>query len=488
MNIIRSILSRISRVVLLSIGFVILFSSAAHSLPEINPSRYVAPSPSQVPDYKGGPISLPAAEGNLAEPSPAEQTDGNIYTLAELVDIALQINPVTRYAWAQAQASAANWGISHAPYYPSVSAAVVANGGDIPQLQGGESFVSANATLNYLLLDFGGRGAKAEAAKQALMAANWNHNQAIQDVLRNVPQAYYTHLAAKALVAADEKSLIEAETTVRSTEERLKSGVSTLSDVLQARSNADQVRLRLASDRGQVAITKGNLATAIGWPANRRFEIAREPDRLPVKEFSRSVDGLVDLARENRPALGAAVHAVDQAAAQLKAARALPFPQLNGTASSQILTTKDQNGTFNYGGVTLSVPIFDGFNMKNSVRAARAQLDAARASLKTQEESVVTDVWDAYSNYRTALEQFTASKSLLTSASESFDASSARYKEGAADIVELLNAQSVLASARAQLIGARMNISTSYAELLHAVGAELPAADDRIKGETDAAQ
>ncbi|MFA5812089.1 MAG: TolC family protein, partial [bacterium] len=118
----------------------------------------------------------------------------------------------------------------------------------------------------------------------------------------------------------------------------------------------------------------------------------------------------------------------------------------------------------------------DGFNMQNAVRAARAQLEAARASLKIQEENTVSEVWDAFHNYQTAQKQLVASNSLFTSATESFNASSARYKLGAADIVELLNAQSVLASARAQVITSRTSISTSYAELLHAVGSTLPPA------------
>ena len=63
---------------------------------------------------------------------------------------------------------------------------------------------------------------------------------------------------------------------------------------------------------------------------------------------------------------------------------------------------------------------------------------------------------------------------MLSSASESFEASLARYRAGAADIVELLNAQTTLADARSQLIKARNGLFISYAELIHAVGEELP--------------
>ncbi|MFA5812491.1 MAG: TolC family protein, partial [bacterium] len=348
----KNLISCAVQVLLLTIVFALLPLKNAHSLPETNPAKYVAPTQADVPEYKGGAIVLPpeAAESQV----PSEPGAGNVYTLAELVDFALQSSPVTRLAWAQAMASAAQWGQAHSAYYPTVSAEGQGATGKIPQLQGGKSYVSMNTTLSYLLLDFGARGAKSEAARQALIAANWNHNQAIQDILRNVPQAYYTYTANKAQVRADEQSLKEAVTTVLSTEERMRSGVSTISDVLQARSNADQVRLKLASDTGQVAISKGNLATAIGWPANKQFDVAEGPGRLPIKEVGRNVDDLVELARVSRPALGAAVHAVSQAEAGLKQAKALPFPQLTGTGNFQWLATKDEHGNFEYGGMGIS--------------------------------------------------------------------------------------------------------------------------------------
>lgn len=79
-------------------------------------------------------------------------------------------------------------------------------------------------TLSYLLLDFGGRSAQAEAARQALFNANWNHDQAIQDVLRTVAQTYYGYLGTRAQLQADEASLSEAQKSFHAAEERLTSG------------------------------------------------------------------------------------------------------------------------------------------------------------------------------------------------------------------------------------------------------------------------
>jgi len=139
-------------------------------------------------------------------------------------------------------------GVARGDYYPAISgdASGTGIGGSARGVYG-----QLGVSLSYLLLDFGGREASVESASQALAAANWNHNQAIQDVLRNVPQAYYEYIGYKAQVRASEASLKEALTSLDSTEQRRRAGVSTIADVLQARSNADQVRLTLVANRGR---------------------------------------------------------------------------------------------------------------------------------------------------------------------------------------------------------------------------------------------
>jgi len=155
-------------------------------------------------------------------------------------------------------------------------------------------------------------------------------------------------------------------------------------------------------------------------------------------------------------------------------ARSQPFPTLTAGGLFQWQKMKNQHGENYYGGFELKIPIFYGFKMQNAIRQSKFELEAARATLAQTEQTVAQEVWDAYQNYNTATEQYRASRTLLASSQESFNVSLARYRQGAADITELLNAQYTLASARAQLIDSRMKLFNQYAELLHAVGSELP--------------
>ena len=459
-------------------------------LPELDPNRFASSAPGKY--YKSETrtkttLPLPLEKNTTLDPEnltpPAKRL-----TLSDLVDLALRINPSTQSSWEQARAAAADWAVSRGDYYPSISgdASGMGMGGD----DSSGYYGSVGLSLSYLLLDFGGRAATAESARQALMAANWNHNQGIQDILRNVPQAYYTYFGNRAQVRASESDLEEALTSLKSTEQRKNAGVSTIADVLQARARVDQVRLDLVSNRGAVKISRGELATAVGWPANADFDVAEGPETLPLNAIAENTQTLIGLALRDRPDLAASRAAVKQNRAELRKAESDLWPKLvatgnlgwsgmDGSISGSDYFESGGNfsssGVSYYGGLSLQIPLFEGFSLRNNVRAAEARLKAGRADLRQKEESVISDVWSAFYNMQTAAQQVDSSETLLTSSKESFQVSLARYRAGVADIVELLNAQSTLTSARAQRVQAQTDLFISYAELMHAIGAELPA-------------
>ena len=475
------------RVLFLSIVLAAVCPACHKNLPELDPKKFVSSAPGKAYEAPKAekPDSLPAEKLPAIPEELAPSKDK--LTLAQLVDVALQINPVTQEAWERARAAAAEWGASRGSYYPDVSANVGGTGGKFSQSSALGSFRGVygevGLSLSYLLLDFGGREATAESARQALIAANWNHNQSIQDLLRNVPQAYYWYLGNKARMRASEVSLNDALTSLRSTEQRKKAGVSTIADVLQARAKADQVRLNLVADQGAVKISRGELATAVGWPANAPFDVAEPPKDVPLNRMEQNTKELIALAVSERPDLASSRAAVRRSEAELRKSEAALWPKLiatgntgwtglNGRVSG---TDFDGNETNYYGGLVLQIPIFEGFSLRNRVRQARADSEAARAALRAKEEAVIADVWSAYYNVHTAAQQVETSETLLVSSKESYRVSLARYRAGAADIVELLNAQSQLAAARAQRVEARTSLFTSYAELVHSIGADLPA-------------
>jgi TolC family type I secretion outer membrane protein len=420
---------------------------------------------------------LPAIPENL-------KSDTGSLALSQLVDVALINNPTTQVAWEDARATAAAWAEARGLYYPHIAGIAryaYAKGGG--SAQGAdpyqEQYGDVGLSLNYLLFDFGGREAQIDAARLALINANWNQNQAIQNVLQAVAVSFYNYIGSKALVIADEASLEDARTSLDAAELRLEAGVGTLPDVLQAQAQMAQVELDLVDAKGSVEINRGILATSVGWPANTMFDVDGNLSELPVAAISDNVDNLIALAMKNRPDLAAVQATVRRREALLWEAKSQFFPEISATA--QLLRWwvrpegKDNEFFTNYlVGLQLQMPIFQGFQILNSVRKAKAQLESARAALELQEQIVINQVWNSYYTFTTAVQSLQAADSLVASAQESYNASLARFKAGVGDIVELLNAQATLAQARAEQIQSKTDIFTSYADLINAIGTDLP--------------
>jgi TolC family type I secretion outer membrane protein len=397
-------------------------------------------------------------------------------TLPEIVDIGLRNNPGTRLAWANAQAAAATYGAARGERLPTVDGDVTATRLKTVASQGRtaveQSVLTPSASLSYLLFDFGGRSGRIESSRQDLLAAGFTHNAAIQDVVLQIQVAYFQYLAARSLLEAQHTTLAEAQANLEAAEERRRVGLATIADVLQARTSASQARLDLQSTEGNLQTTRGALALSLGIPANLPYDVDSTAAEVPVAALADSVDGLIASALKGRPDLAAARSQAEAARAGIGEARSslLPSLNLNATAGRTYATTIP-NGANSYNvGVELSIPLFSGFSRQYDLRAAQFQAEAATARSETLRQQVVYQVFSAYYALQTSTRRVRTAEDLVASAQQSNDVALARYKAGVGTVLDLLAAQSALASARAQRVDARLNWSVSLAQLAHDAG------------------
>ncbi len=308
--------------------------------PEIDPDAYAPPGAARewAPrgEQRAGSLDLAAELGPIAQPEAVEQ--GRKYTLPELVEIALRRNPETRRTWEQARAAAAEFGRSQAPYYPWVnldSESGYRRIADLVPKHWGvqKSWQSRNLlSVNYLLLDFGRRAAAARSAHEELLAANFLFNHKVQEVVFNVEQAYYTLAAAKADVSSAEAILKMARTDRIAAHRRLEVGLATKPQVLLSEQREAQAEYELQSARLAVSDAQARLAVAVGVEANQAPEVESLEGRPIPKALGESMDKLIATAIDQRPDLAAKVAVLRAAKAQVDAARASLYPTIDGTA------------------------------------------------------------------------------------------------------------------------------------------------------------
>ena len=433
-----------------------------------NPATpWTVPVSARTPPPPPGVPVAPAASAALAADSAT--TAVVQFSLADVVDLALRSNPATRESWANAQTAADQYGSARGALFPTINGSVNLAGASTGSAfggggGGGNSVVvdtSAGSTravgavggltraqitpaisLSYLVLDAGGRKAAIEAAKQNAIAMNLAHNTAINDLVLAVESALFTYLANMALRDAEITAVKEAQTDTAAAEARLRVGVGTLQDVLQARTELSQARFQLVTLQGTLITSRATLAAAMGLPANARFEIPTIAATDSVAKIAASVDTLINRAITLRPDLAQARAAAAQLGAQIRVAQSEYRPSL--TLSTIQSYTQSVEGSAAANGLNaslvfgLQVPIFNGYSSGYDVRAARAQYQAGLARVASTQQQIAVQVFTSYTTLQTARERLAAAAELLASAGQSADVAAGRYHEGVGTILDIL--------------------------------------------------
>src|SRR5258708_32050955 len=195
---------------------------------------------------------------------------GKTNSLAELVNLAEAHNPETRLAWERASSQAAALGVARSELYPTLAAAALSQTGRSEVLFGNRfdgqvvQDFQVELDLNYNVFDFGARSGRINAASAKVLAANFAFNDTHRTVIYQVEQAYYRLLNSMGQEDAARASLSNAQAVEQSAEERLKNGLATLPDVLEARSATAQAEYDLQAVLGAELNARGDLATAAG--------------------------------------------------------------------------------------------------------------------------------------------------------------------------------------------------------------------------------
>ena len=412
------------------------------------------------------------------------------YSLAELIDVAEAHNPETRVAWENAVGQAGAVGIARSELYPALSA-VALSGVDRSEAGVGNRFYrqtipvfQLSLDLNYTIFDFGARRGRINAEIARLLASNFAFNDVHRQLIFSVSQAYYRLLNAAGQEEAAGASLVNAQQVQQAAEERLRNGLATLPDVLEARSATAQAQYDLQAVLGSKEIARGDLVTALGAPASTRINV-QPLSQVPTPEsVADTVEQAILRALEQRPDLQAQLAGIRLAQAERQQARAAFYPSLSAQAgpAAQSLYILQQNLPAGHtadltGGVKLSLnwTVFDAGARQNRLAQAEAHIRESEARVAGARDQIEDQVWTAYTNLNTAFRQREAAAALVTAATQSYSAALESYNYGVRNLLDVTNAQKVLAQARSQDILARTQVLAALADLAFRAGDSIQA-------------
>jgi len=291
-----------------------------------------------------------------------------------------------------------------------------------------------------------------------------------QKIAAEVRNAYFNLFAIQASVEA-------AHEAVKTLEEAQRVTTQYVSEKTVLRSDALDVDARLAKSRYELSVAKNSLATqreALNQLLGRDVATSFRVEFIPEQDAS---DLTLESARQgalmNRPEVRQAQLKEKQAEYDRRLAKAEYIPDLSlevryqGINNVQVLP---QNVTT--AGFFLTWEPFDWGRRHNKVAEAKKTIEQARNGIQETESKVVVEVGAKYRKWQEATLLLKASGTAHEAATEQLRVTGNKYKERAALLKDLLQAQTQSSETNFEYQQALSSYWSAFAELRKAMGEE----------------
>ncbi|MBI0476351.1 efflux transporter outer membrane subunit [Sphingomonas sp. MA1305] len=257
----------------------------------------------------------------------------------------------------------------------------------------------------------------------------------------------------------------------RLTDTRHEGGIASGIDVSRAQNQLSSARAELSAVAAARQRDEHAVAVLIG-EAPAEFALAVEDRQLTPPPIAA---GLPSTLLERRPDIAAAERRVAAANARIGVARAALFPTLTLGATGGFEAARGSllsaaNGFWALGPLSAALSVFDGGRRRAGVQQARAEYDEAAASYRQTVLTAFREVEDALASQRLLAAQERDQRAAAEAAERTRELALVRYRDGAADYLEVVTAQTAALDAERALLTVRSQQLQTATDLVRALG------------------
>lgn len=303
--------------------------------------------------------------------------------------------------------------------------------------------------------------------KLNLQAAVADLSRARESVCIQVVSAYLEAVYQSDLVEVCKRQKALAEAQQHRVELMLKNGKAAESELAEIRATVAADELALTQQQNSAMLALLDLSQLLELPSPDGFDIVRPEAGDASAVLLASPDNVYAEAMGMKPQIEAEKLRVESAEKAVNVAKAGHLPSVYfsaGMGSSYYKTSgfsaetfsKQMRDNFNqYLGLSLSIPIFDRFSARNSVRTAKVQLHTQQLQLEDAKKTLYKEIQQAYYNALAAQKQCVSSDAAFTSSKVSFQLMEKKYENGKATATEYQESKTSCMKAEANAIQAR---------------------------------
>lgn len=295
--------------------------------------------------------------------------------------------------------------------------------------------------------------------------------KAKDDMMLNIAGMYLQILFSEELVLVDEAQIEVTKQQLSRTTQLVEAGSLAKGAQLEIEAQMAREELQLVNNKNDLQLSYLALYQLLELPIAESFKI--EKPVLPEIKANLSMANSIDVfnnAMNVRPEIQAAQLRVKSAEKDLEIAKGNQYPSLTFNANYYNLYNNkytDINGEDiafgdqlkNNGrsslGLTLGIPIFNRFQVKNSISNAELQIQDYQYRLQTSSNTLRKEIEQAYTNALAALNRYMSTEKAVESMQEAFRYVEEKFNVGMVNSVDYNLQKNQLTSAQSQLLQAK---------------------------------
>ncbi|MDR0713967.1 MAG: TolC family protein [Bacteroidales bacterium] len=320
--------------------------------------------------------------------------------------------------------------------------------------------MNANLALNWTLFDGMSMFANYHRLKELELMGKEQMRAAMQETVASIINAYFDIVTCRKELEAVGHILLISKQRTHSANDMFRAGKVSKVDLLSAQVDYNADTSSYIQLNAELMDAKIRLNRLLARDIVTDFSVE---DSIAI-DRSLNYKDIHDKAIAENPEITLSRMSVNEAIFSLKAVQGARLPQVRFTSSytlvnqqngtGQIETTR--SGTLNYG-VTASIPLFDGLNLKRQIKNARLNKENADLVYEETQKEIEARVATAFNAYEVNRNLAAFEKANLSIAAENLDMSMERYHYGAISAVELREVQRSYLSATNRMIVAVYN-------------------------------
>lgn len=315
-----------------------------------------------------------------------------------------------------------------------------------------------------------------KARKLDLMASTENLNKAKEDLAINVASYFVEALYNKELLTVAELQAALTSEQVTRTDALVKAGKVPMSQLYDIKAQLAKDEVSLTEARNNVNLSLLNLAQMLELErSGQSFDISVPVVEDAIEKYMNSIlppDMVYNNAVAVKPQIKEQEYLLESQKKMLQVAKSGYLPKLDFNASYS-------NGYYHYSGgndivntpfsdqikqnerktigFSLSIPIFNRFQVRNSVRSNKIAILNRELMMESSKKTLYKEIQQAYFNATAAQEKYKAADKSVLASKEAFGYAEDKYNAGKSTVYEYSEAKTKYSQSLSEQIQAKYN-------------------------------